>query len=300
MDRFESMSTFVAVVESGGFSAASRRLAMPLATVSRKVSELEDQLGVRLLNRSTRQVTLTEPGEQFFAACRRILDDLGEAERAASGEYEAPRGELVITAPIVFGRLHVLPIVAAFLKTCPQVTVRLLLADRVVSLIEEQVDLAVRIGRLPDSSMVATRIGSIGYVTCASPKYLADRGTPSHPKELAGHDCITFTGIAAAAKEWSFKVTRKHIVVPVQSRLVVTTAEAAIDAAIAGIGITRVLSYQVADAVKKQRLTLLLRDFEPEPYPASFVYPSGRHIAAKLRAFLDFAVPRLRSRLSPR
>jgi DNA-binding transcriptional LysR family regulator len=300
MDRFESMSTFVAVVEAGGFSAASRRLAMPLATVSRKVSELEDQLGVRLLNRSTRQVTLTESGEQFFAACRRILDDLGEAERAASGEYEAPRGELVITAPIVFGRLHVLPIVAAFLKTCPQVTVRLLLADRVVSLIEEQVDLAVRIGRLPDSSMVATRIGSIGYVTCASPKYLADRGTPSHPKELAGHDCITFMGIAAAAKEWSFKVARKDIVVPVQSRLVVTTAEAAIDAAVAGIGITRVLSYQVADAVKKRRLTLVLRDFEPEPYPASLIYPSGRHIAAKLRAFLDFAVPRLRARLSPR
>jgi DNA-binding transcriptional LysR family regulator len=300
MDRFESMSTFVAVVEAGGFSAASRRLAMPLATVSRKVSELEDQLGVRLLNRSTRQVTLTESGEQFFAACRRILDDLGEAERAASGEYEAPRGELVITAPIVFGRLHVLPIVAAFLKTCPQVTVRLLLADRVVSLIEEQVDLAVRIGRLPDSSMVATRIGSIGYVTCASPKYLADRGTPSHPKELAGHDCITFMGIAAAAKEWSFKVARKDIVIPVQSRLVVTTAEAAIDAAVAGIGITRVLSYQVADAVKKRRLTLVLRDFEPEPYPASLIYPSGRHIAAKLRAFLDFAVPRLRARLSPR
>lgn len=294
------MSTFVAVVEAGGFSAASRRLAMPLATVSRKVSELEDQLGVRLLNRSTRKVTLTEPGEQFFAACRRILDDLGEAERAASGEYEAPRGELVITAPIVFGRLHALPIVAAFLKTCPQVTVRLLLADRVVSLIEEQVDLAVRIGRLPDSSMVATRIGSIGYVTCASPKYLADRGTPKSPKELAEHDCITFTGISAPTKEWAFRNAGKDIVVPVRPRLVVTTAEAAIDAAIAGVGVTRVLSYQVADAVKRGRLALVLRNFEPEPYPANLVYPSGRHIAAKLRAFLDFAVPRLRAQLSPR
>ncbi len=300
MDRFESMSTFVAVVEAGGFSAASRRLSMPLATVSRKVSELEDQLGVRLLNRSTRKVTLTEPGQQYFAACQRILDDLGEAERAASGEYEAPRGELVVTAPIVFGRLHVLPVVAEFLKREPEVSIRLQLADRFVNLIEEQVDLAVRIGNLPDSSMIAKRIGSIGYVACASPKYLADRGTPSTPKELVDHCCITFTGIRAPAKEWAFKMGRKETAVSVRPRLVVTTAEAAVDAAIAGVGLARVLSYQVVDAVKRGRLALVLRDYEPEPFPASLVYPSGRHVPQKLRAFLDFAVPRLKGRLKPR
>lgn len=298
MDRFESMSAFVAVAEAGGFSAASRSLAMPLATVSRKVSELEDELGIRLLNRTTRQVTLTEPGQQFFATCKRILDDLKEAEREARGEYEAPRGELVISAPIVFGRLHVLPVVSEFLKREADVSIRLQLGDRFVNLIEEQVDVAVRIGNLPDSSLIAQRIGAVGYVVCASPKYLADRGTPTTPKELIDHCCITFTGIRAPAKEWSFKLGRKETAVPVRPRLAVTTAEAAIDAAFAGVGLARVLSYQVAEAVKKERLALVLRDFEPEPFPANLVYPSGRHIAAKLRAFLDFAVPRLRKRLS--
>jgi DNA-binding transcriptional LysR family regulator len=296
MDRFESMAVFVAVVEAQGFSAASRRLAMPLATVSRKVSELEDQLRVRLLNRSTRKISLTDSGRQFYEACRRILDDLGEAERAASGEYSAPKGELILTAPIVFGRLHLVPIVAEFLKAYGDVDVQMLLVDRVVDLFDEHIDVALRIGELPDSSMIAVRIGSIGRVVCASPAYLAARGTPAHPNELASHDAVTFSGLSSA-KEWPFRIGTSTEMFAVRSRFTVTTAEAALDAAIAGAGITRLLSYQAAAAVLDGRLVIVLRDHEVDPSPVSLVYPSGRLVPLKLRAFLDFAVPRLKTRL---
>jgi DNA-binding transcriptional LysR family regulator len=296
MDRFESISAFVAVAEAQGFSAASRRLGMPLATVSRKVSELEDQLRVKLFNRSTRKVTLTESGQQFFAACRRILDDLGEAERAASGEYSAPRGELVLTAPIVFGRLHLVPIVVEFLKAYPEVDVQMLLVDRVVDLIDEHIDLALRIGALPESSMIAVRVGSIGWVVCASPDYLAAHGVPAHPSELAAHEAIMFAGLSST-REWPFRIGTTVEMFPVRSRLNVTTAEAAIDAAIARAGITRVLSYQAAAAVLDGRLELVLRDYEVDANPVSLVYPSGRLVPLKLRAFLDFAAPRLKTRL---
>jgi DNA-binding transcriptional LysR family regulator len=298
MDRFESMTVFVAVVEAQGFSAASRRLAMPLATVSRKVSELEDQLRVRLLNRSTRKISLTDSGRQFFAACRRILDDLGEAERAASGEYSAPRGELVLTTPIVFGRLHLVPIVVEFLRAYPEVDVQMLLVDRVVDLLDEHIDLALRIGELPDSSMVAARIGSVGWVVCASPAYLTAHGIPVHPSELASHEAVTFAGLSSA-REWPFRIGTSTELFPVRSRFTVTTAGAALDAAIAGAGITRVLSYQAAAAVLDGRLVILLHDYEVAPNPVSLVYPSGRLVPLKLRAFLDFAVPRLKARLEP-
>jgi DNA-binding transcriptional LysR family regulator len=296
VDRFEAMSAFVAVVEAGGFSAASRRLGVPLASVSRRVSDLEDRLGVQLLTRSTRKVTMTDSGQQFFEACRRILDDLGEAERSALGEYRAPRGELVMTAPLVFGRLHIVPIVTEFLKAYPDVDINLRLADRVVSLLEEHVDLALRIGELPDSSHVAMRVGSIGRVVCASPEYLAERGTPQHPDELAGHDCITFSGLAST-REWTFRFEQSVAAVPVHARFTVTTAEAAIDAAAAGAGIARVLFYQATQAIADGRLVVVLAAFEPEPFPVSLVYPAGRLVPLKLRAFMDFAAPRLKARL---
>src|SRR5580692_201474 len=296
MDRFESMAAFVAVVEAGGFSAASRRLGMPLASVSRKVSELEESLGVRLLTRSTRKVTMTESGQQFFAACQRILDDLGEAERAASGEYRVPRGELVMTAPLVFGRLHLVPIVLDFLKAYRDVDIQLRLVDRIVNLLDEHVDLALRIGELPDSSHVATRVGSTGRVVCASPAYLAERGTPRHPDELAGHDCVTFAGLAST-REWTFRIARAVATIPVHARFTVSTAEAAIDAALAGAGIARVLFYQAAQNIADGRLEVLLAEYEPEPFPVSLVYPAGRLVPLKLRAFLDFAAPRLKSQL---
>jgi DNA-binding transcriptional LysR family regulator len=296
MDRLESMSTLVAAVEAGSLSAAARKLGMPLATVSRKVSELEAHLRTRLLNRTNRRLTLTDAGRSYVAACKRILDDIGEAERAAAGEYVAPRGELIITAPIVFGRLHVLPIVIEFLKAYPEIDIRLTLADGVVNLHEHDVDLAVRIGELPDSSLVATRIGAIRRVVCGSPAYFAARSTPKDPRELAEHDCITFHGLTSP-DAWTFGVGKSAISVPMHSRLMVNTAEAAIDAAIASVGITRVLCYQIASALRTGTLAVVLRDFEPAPWPLSLVYPGQGPLPLKLRAFIDFAAPRLKARL---
>lgn len=290
------MSILVAVVEAGSFSAAARQLKIPLATVSRKVGELESHLTTRLLHRSTRQLSLTEAGQTYVAACRRILEEVGEAERAASGEYAAPKGELVITAPIVFGRLYVVPVVVDFLKTYPDIDVRMVLTDRVVHLLEEQVDVAVRIADLPDSSCIASRIGTTRRVVCASPAYFGEHGMPGTPLELAAHACITLEQITSR-QVWTFMSGKSEVEVPVRSRLAVSTAEAAIDAAAAGLGLTRVLSYQMADAVRAGALKIVLEDFEPAPWPISLVHSGQGILPLKLRAFLDFAGPRLRARL---
>ncbi|MGX7875153.1 LysR family transcriptional regulator [Mesorhizobium sp. ORM6] len=297
MDRLEAMSLFICAVEAGSLSAAARRLGIPLATVSRKISDLERHLKTRLLNRSTRRLTLTDAGHAYLAACRRILDDVGEAERAAAGEYTTPTGELVITAPVVFGRLHVLPVVTAFLAAYPDVDIRLTLADRITQLAEDHIDLAVRIGELPDSSLVAIRVGAIRRVVCASPTYLAERGTPRTPEDLAFHSCITFEG-SSALSAWSFASGQAKTPVQVRSRLQVNTAEAAIDAAIAGVGLTKVLSYQVDAAVRSGMLRILLLEFEPQPWPVSLVHAGHGLLPVKLRAFLDFAAPRLKERLA--
>jgi DNA-binding transcriptional LysR family regulator len=297
MDRFESMSTLLAAVEGGSLSAASRKLGMPLATVSRKVSELEAHLRTRLINRTSRRLMLTDAGRSYVVACKRILEDIGEAERAAAGEYMAPRGDLTVTAPIVFGRLHVLPLVIEFLKAYPDIDIRVALADRVVNLREDDIDLAIRIGDLPDSSLVATCVGSIRRVVCGSPAYFAQRGTPKSPGQLSTHDCITFDGLMSP-DTWKFAVGKSTLSVAIHSRLIVNTAEAAIDAAIAGVGITRVLSYQVASALRAGTLALALREFEPKPWPVSLVYAGQGLLPLKLRAFLDFAAPRLKARLA--
>ena len=296
MNRLESMSVFLTVVEAGSLSAAGRKLGMPLATVSRKLSELEAHLKTRLLTRSTRQLSLTDAGRAYVAACKRILEDVNEAERAASGEYSAPRGELVVTAPIVFGRLHVLPVAAGFLEAYPEVDVRLVLGDRVINLLENHVDLAVRIGELPDSGLSATRVGTIGRVVCGAPAYFAARGAPASPAELGAHQCITFDTLLSPAS-WTFKAGGAELSVPIHSRLTVNTAEAAVDAAIAGAGVTRVLSYQIEDAVRAGLLNVVLREFEPAPVPVSLVFAERGPLPLKLRAFLDYAVPRLRERM---
>lgn len=296
MNRLESMRVLLAVVDAGSLSAAGRTLGMPLATVSRKVSELEAALGTRLLVRSTRHLALTEPGHDYVAACRRILEDVGEAERNAAGEYRAPRGELVVTAPVVFGRLHVLPVLVDFLRAYPDVNVRLALGDRIVNLLDEHVDLALRIGTLPDSGMVATGVGSLRRVACASPAYLASAGTPRHPRELRGHTCVQFDALSAG-NTWRFRDKGTELPVAIQPRLTVSTAEAAIDAAVAGLGVTCVLSYQAEAAVRGGQLALLLESFEPAPVPVSLVYSSQGRLPLKLRALLDFAAPRLRARL---
>ena len=225
------------------------------------------------------------------------IEDISEAERAAAGEYRAPTGDLTITAPIVFGRLHVLPVVLEFLKAYSDIDARLVLADRVVNLQEDHVDLAVRIGELPDSNLTATRVGSISRVVCGSPVYFAERGTPQSPSDLRNHDCITFEGLMSP-NAWVFSRSKSSISVAVHSRLIVNTAEAAIDAAVAGMGITRVLSYQVANAIRAGTLVFVLREFEPSAAPLSLVYAGQGLLLLKTRAFLDFAAPRLKARLS--
>jgi DNA-binding transcriptional LysR family regulator len=297
MDRFESMTVFAAVVEAGSLSAAGRKLDMPLATVSRKVSELEAHLNARLLSRSTRQLKLTDAGRDYLLACKRILDDVDQSERAASGEYSTPKGHLTITAPIAFGRLHVLPVVTEFLKTYPDIDVRLVLGDRIAGLLEDHIDLALRIGELPDSSLNATRVGSVRRVVCASPAYLKAHGTPKSPHELATHQCITFDALTSP-KAWRFMIGKSEQLMPIRSRLSVNTAEAAVDAAVSGVGITRVLSYQMEEAKRAGLLKVALADFEPTPSAVNLVFPGQKkQPPLKLRAFLDFAAPRLRKRL---
>ncbi|WP_322880430.1 LysR family transcriptional regulator [Pandoraea sputorum] len=297
MNRLESMSILIAVVDAGSLSAAARGLGMPLATVSRKVGELEAHLKTRLLHRTTRQLSLTEAGSAYVAACRRILEEIGEAERTATGEYATPKGELVLTAPVVFARLHVLPVVAEFLAQYPEIDVSLLLTDRVVHLMDEQADVALRIGHLPDSSMVASRIGTVRRVVCASPNFLATHGEPKKPQDLAGQACITFE-VLASRRAWEFGEGRTGQSVPIRSRLAVNTAEAAISAAVLGVGFVRVLSYQVAQAVRDDALRVVLDDYEAAPLPVNLVHKGQTPLPLKLRAFLDFAAPRLRARIA--
>jgi DNA-binding transcriptional LysR family regulator len=297
MDRLEAMSIVLAVAETGSLSAAARRRKTPLATVSRKVSELEAHLRTKLFNRSSRVLVLTDAGSSFVAASKRILADVAEAERAASGEYAVPRGELNITAPVGLGRIHLIPVVAEFLKAYPDVDVRISLHDRVADLLEEHEDVALRIGLLADSSLIAVRVGEIRRVACASADYLKVHGTPKTPDDLARHDCVSFAGLLTP-NAWTFVREKAEQVVPVHSRLVVSNAESACDAARAGVGVTVAFSHNVSEFVKEGTLTTLLQEFEPAPYPVSLVYSSNRFMPIKLRAFLDFAAPRLKNRLA--
>lgn len=297
MNRLEAMSTLLAAVDAGSLSAASRKLGVPLATVSRRVSDLEAALGTKLLVRTSRRIDTTDAGRSYVAACREILAAVDQAERTAAGEYAAPRGEIVVTAPIVFGRLHVLPVIVGFLDTYPEIDVRLVLTDRVTNFIEDHVDVALRIGKLPDSSLIATRVGNVRRVVCASPDYLKRHRPPlKHPSDLQGHACITFEGLMSPAA-WKFPKGKGEMSVAIRSRLIVNTAEAAIDAAIAELGVTRILSYQIADALRARTLKIVLGDFEPEPSPVSLVYPGQGLLPLKTRAFIDFATERLRFKL---
>ena len=297
MDRLAAINVFVAIAEAGSLSAAGRRLGMPLSTVSRYLAALEDQVGVRLITRTTRELALTEPGRHYLQSCRRIVAELEAAELRLAGEHEEPQGELAVTAPVVFGRLHVQPVVVEFLRMFPRVTARLLLVDRTVDLIEEGLDVSVRIGALPNSSLIAARVGSIRHITCASPAYLASRGRPSSPQELRNHDCISFTALSPVER-WSFAGPKPQRV-NLHPRLTVNTAEAAIDAAVAGLGITRVLSYQAARPVADGSLRLILENFEPEEMPVNILHREDRLPQAKVESFIAFAVPRLRKALKP-
>ena len=299
MDRFEAMSMLVTVTETGSLSAAGRALKVPLATLSRKISDLETLLGTRLLLRTTRTLTLTDAGTTYVAAARRILEQIEDAERAAAGEFTAPKGELVITAPVFFGRLHVLPVVADFLALFPDINIRLVLADRNVSLIDDHVDMAVRIGRLPDSSMVATQVGLMRTVVCASPALLDGRGVPRIPDDLLRLPCVTVdTPLPSSGWRFTAPGSGATLEVPIVPRLSVTTTEAAAQAAIRSVGVTRLLHYQVVEAVDAGTLRIVLDEFEPAPAPVNLVHASRGYMPLKMRRFLDFAAPRLRKALA--
>ena len=296
MDRLEAMTILLAAVDTGSLSAASRHLRIPLATVSRRVADLEEHLNVRLLHRGSRKVVLTDAGQQYVTSCRRIIEEIAEVERTATGEYRSPQGELTISLPAVLGRTHVLPIVVEFQRAFPEVQIRMQLTDRFVSLTEEHVDVAVRIGELPDSSMMATRVGLIRQVLCASPGYLKERGVPKALADLTKHDCIVHEG-RATSYDWAFAAAKSTQTIQVPSRLSLNLAEAEVAAAASGAGIARVLSYLIEDLLKSRSLVTVLSEFESPSLPVSFVYPNQSQVPLKLRAFLDFAVPRLRKRL---
>ena len=293
MDRLEAMSTFLAVVEAGSLSAGSRRLNTPLATVSRKISELESRLRTKLFDRTTHKLVLTGAGSSYVDACKRILTEVSEAERAASGEYVAPTGELTVTAPVGIGRIYLIPILADFFKAYPEIDASLIMTNRVLNLQQEQIDVGVRLGALPDSSIIAIRVGTVRRVVCASPAYLAARGTPRTPDDLAGHDCVTFAG-SVSPDVWTFVRDKTNVAVPVHGRLVVDTVEAARDAACAGIGIASGFSYYAKTALERGALTTLLDEFQPAPLPVHLVYTANRFLPIKVRAFLDFAAPLLK------
>lgn len=296
MDRLGAMRLFVAIAGAGSLSAAGRRHGMPLTTVSRKLAALEADLGARLVTRTTRHLALTEAGRNYLESCRRIIEELEVAEARVSGEQSEPLGELAITAPVVFGRLHVLPVVAEFLSRFPRVNARLLLLDRPVDLLEEGLDVAIRIGTLADSSLIAVRVGSVRQAICASPDYLRARGIPKAPEQLSAHDCITFSALDALDR-WTFSEGRKQKRVRVRSRLAVNTAEAAVDAAIAGLGIARVLSYQAARALTEGSLKAILVDSDSGEIPVSILHREGRLAQPKVQAFAAFAANALRKRM---
>jgi DNA-binding transcriptional LysR family regulator len=296
MARIEDVAVFIEVADRGSFAQAARRLARSPAAVTRAVAELEARLGVRLLTRTTRAVSLTDAGQRFLAGAKRVLADLDEIERAAAGEGTAPRGELRVTAPILFGRLHLLPIVIEFLRRFPDVSVALSLLDRPVDLVDEGLDVALRIGTLAESSLVATRAGEVGRIVVASPAYLSRHGRPQTPADLGAHAVVAFSGIFATER-WTFRQEGRELNATIKPRLVVNTAEAALDAARADFGVTRVLSYQAADDIVRGSLLRLLPAYDDDDeLPIHLIYPGGRHPPPKLRAFLDFTVPRLRRR----
>jgi transcriptional regulator, LysR family len=297
MDRLEAMSLLVKVVDTGSMSAVSRESGIPLPTVSRKIAELEKHLGIQILTRSTRKLALTDAGADYLAAARRILEDIESIERTASGEYQAPKGELVLSAPTMFGRLHLLPLVTRFLEAWPEIRVRLRLSNHNADLIEEHVDLALRIGHLPDSSLVAVPLGTLRTVVCASPSLLAQRGTPKNIDELSTMPLIQLETPLPADGVWD-DLFRGQRHTPLTSRLMVTTPEAALDAAVSGAGIARLLHYQVIEQVRQGRLQILLSSSRTPPAPVHLIYPNRGPNPLKVRKFIEFTVPLLRQSLT--
>jgi DNA-binding transcriptional LysR family regulator len=294
MDRLHTMEVFTAVADSGSFAEAARNLRLSPPAVTRAISALEDRLGTRLFRRTTRTVRLTEAGTRFLADTRRILHDIEEAEEAAAGAHTVPRGVLHVTAPVLFGRMYVAPILRDFLDLCPTVTADILFLDRVVNIVEEGLDVAIRIGELPDSSLTAIRIGFVRRVLFGAPSYFARHGLPQHPSELAAHRLVSAeTGTPII--DWQFENGGADIAVRVKPIMFVNNLDTAIESALCGWAMARTLSYQVAPHVAEGRLQIALPNFEPRPLPIHVVHQEGRRASAKLRSFVDFIVDRLRA-----
>ena len=296
MDRLHELEVFVAVADAGSFAKAGNRLRLSPPAVTRAISALEDRLGARVFNRTTRSLTITEVGQRFLESAKRVLNDLDTAEKEAIGETAVPHGHLTVTASVTFGRSALAPVVGDFLNQHPRISVSVLLLDRITNLVEEGIDLAVRIGPLPDSSLIAKRIGTVRRVLVASPAYLAQRGKPQTPADLRLHSMIAFTGLMPN-REWRFLDGRSGNSVSFMPRLEINDAVSSIAAAEAGDGISIALSYMVAEKINEGRLVTVLDDFTPPAVPVSLVYPQSRLISPKVRAFVDFATPRLRATL---
>lgn len=299
MDRFQEMQVFAAVAQAQGFSSAARHLGMSAASVTRAVAALEKRIGTQLLTRTTRSVHLSEAGQRYLEDCRRILGEVQEAEDSAAGSHAQPRGQLTVTAPVLFGDLFVTPIMASYLTRFPEVSINALLVDRIVSMVEEGVDVAVRIGELADSNQHAIRVGEVRRVICASPSFLQTNGRPAHPQDLTQVPVIA-TSATGQQRNWPFLDAGNALSVRLEPRLMVTANQAAISAACLGLGLTRVLSYQVANQVEAGELEVVLTEFELPPLPIHVVYQGGRKAPARIRAFVDFAVNELREHPSLR
>jgi DNA-binding transcriptional LysR family regulator len=295
-DRLDTLAIFVAVAEQESFVEAARQLGRSPASVTRGVAALEERLQTRLFNRTTRSVALTDAGARYLENCRRLLTTYDELEAVNLGERVQPRGWVNVTAPTMFGRLHVLPLVEEFLGKYPQLHVRLLFLDRVVSLVDEGLDLGVRIGQLPHSSLRAVRVGQIRRVCCASPQYLARRGVPASLHDLGGHTVVACTAVTPIPDRWSFNGPNGTTSITVTPRLVLNTTDAAVAAALDGLGITCIQSYQAEPHVAAGRLRTVLADHEPPPAPIHIVHPEGRHLSTKVRLFLDYAAEGLRGK----
>jgi DNA-binding transcriptional LysR family regulator len=298
MDRFEAMSMLLTAIDKGSLSAAAREMRVPVPTLSRKVAELESLLGTRLLIRTTRTLMLTDAGVAYVAAARRILEDVEEAEREAAGEFQTPRGTLVITAPHLFGRMFVLPIVADFLALFPEIDVRLMLDDRYLNLVDEHIDMAVRLGNLPDSDLIATRIGTMRMITCATPAFLNGQGIPRTIEDLQKIPCLLNKN-QTALSGWRLRdpKTGGVVVVPLAPRLA-SSNEAIAEAALLGIGLANLPYYQAYDALADGRLQPVLEEFEAEAGPIHLVHAAQGKLPLKMRRFLDFAVPRIRAQVT--
>jgi DNA-binding transcriptional LysR family regulator len=286
MDRIDAMQAFVAVADQRSFATAARKLGLSPSAVTRLVAALEDRLGARLLQRTTRQVALTDVGARYLERVRRILADVEEAERTAEGERTKPSGRLVVSAPAGFGRLHVSPVVSAYLARYPEVSAELRLEDRMINLVEDGIDLAVRIGHLADSTLVARHVGAMRRIVVASPDYLSCRGEPKTPQAIAAHDTIQF-GTTSGLADWRFLDSGREIRITYTPRLLTNSSDAAIKYAEQGGGLTRVLAYQAADAIKGGRLRIVLAKFEEPALPIHIVYPTSRLLSAKVRGFID-------------